>query len=175
MSVDPPLRLLRLDDAQALADLWTRNREHLAPWSPVRPESFYTPEGQRAAIAEKLRRHDDGTGVPCAIVDGDAVVGELTLGDIVRGALQNTYVGYWLAQDATGRGLATRAVASALTHAFDDLDLHQAQAATLVHNHRSRAVLERNGFEQVGRAPRFLHIEGRWQDHLLFHRLAPGA
>jgi ribosomal-protein-alanine N-acetyltransferase len=33
------------------------------------------------------------------------------------------------------------------------------------------AVLSRAGFEQIGRAPQYLRIAGRGQDHLLFQRI----
>ena len=43
-------RPLVLDDAPALAAAYVRNREHLGRWDPVRPESFFTAEGQAAHI-----------------------------------------------------------------------------------------------------------------------------
>ncbi len=62
--------------------------------------------------------------------------------------------------------------AEVLGLAFGELGLHRVEAATLVDNHRSQAVLARNGFTRIGFAPRYLMIAGRWQDHLLFQRLA---
>ena len=64
-----------------------------------------------------------------------------------------------------------RAVQAALAHARDDLGLHRVQAATLVHNTASQRVLAATGFTPIGRAERYLHIAGEWQDHLLFQRL----
>jgi [ribosomal protein S5]-alanine N-acetyltransferase len=34
-------------------------------------------------------------------------------------------------------------------------------------------VLAHNGFTLIGLAPSYLEIAGRWQDHLLFQRVAP--
>ena len=76
-----------------------------------------------------------------------------------------------MAQDQTGQGFATQAVGEAVAYAFEQLGLHRVQAGTLVHNEASQGVLARNGFEQFGLAPRYLEIEGAWQDHLLFQRL----
>lgn len=36
-------RPLSLDDTAALIELVRRNRDYLAPWQPVRDQSFYTP------------------------------------------------------------------------------------------------------------------------------------
>ena len=36
----------------------------------------------------------------------------------------------------------------------------------------SQRVLEKNGFERIGLARRFLRIDDEWRDFLLFQRLA---
>jgi ribosomal-protein-alanine N-acetyltransferase len=160
------------EDSTALADLLVRNREFLAPWSPLRADGHETVEGQRSDIALVLDRHQRGEAAPFVILDDDGgVAGRLTLSGIVRGPFRSCAMGYWLSADRTGRGLATRAVAAALGHAFDELGLHRVQAETLVHNTASQRVLARNGFLQYGLAPRYLEIAGRWQDHVVFQRL----
>ncbi|WIB16481.1 GNAT family N-acetyltransferase [Curtobacterium sp. MCPF17_050] len=167
-----PIRLVSPEDSTALADLLVRNREFLAPWSPIRADGHETVEGQRSDIALVLDRHQRGEAAPFVILDDDGgVAGRLTLSGIVRGPFRSCAMGYWLSEDRTGRGLATRAVAAALGHAFDELALHRVQAETLVHNTASQRVLARNGFLQYGQAPRYLEIAGRWQDHLMFQRL----
>jgi [ribosomal protein S5]-alanine N-acetyltransferase len=57
--------------------------------------------------------------------------------------------------------------------AYGTCGLHRLQAATLVHNVGSQRVLAHNGFTLIGPAPSYLEIAGRWQDHLLFQRVAP--
>jgi ribosomal-protein-serine acetyltransferase len=59
-------------------------------------------------------------------------------------------IGYWLAADAQGRGLMTRAVAACLDHAFAAWDLHRIEIRAAPDNARSRAVPERLGFVQEG-------------------------
>jgi [ribosomal protein S5]-alanine N-acetyltransferase len=80
-----------------------------------------------------------------------------------------------VASEANGRGVATEAVRQILAVAFETLGLHRVQAATLPHNAGSQKVLARNGFERIGHARSYLHIDGRWQDHILFHRVADPA
>ena len=156
-----------------MAALLAANREFLAPWDPVRPESFFTEEGQRDALGKALTDHERGLGVPLVVLDDEgALAGRLNITGIVRGAFRSADLGYWVAHSANGRGLATAAVAEAKRLAFEELGLHRLQAATLLHNAASQKVLARNGFEQIGMAPEYLHIAGRWQDHLLFHVLA---
>jgi ribosomal-protein-alanine N-acetyltransferase len=161
------------DDAPILAGLVRTNREFLAPWEPVRGEEYFTDAGQRVSIGASLAEHERGRGLPCVIVDGDGtVVGRVNLNNIVRGASQSASLGYWLAQSAGGRGIATAAVRDIVRVAFGELGLHRIQADTLVHNAASQRVLERNGFVRIGLAPRYLKIAGRWQDCILHQLIA---
>jgi ribosomal-protein-alanine N-acetyltransferase len=166
-------RLIEPGDADALADAVRRSREYLAPWEPVRPDHYFTVEGQRESIADSLARYDAGTMLPHVILDeAGAVVGRINLNNIVRGPFQSASVGYWLAEHATGRGLATAAVAALAGLAFGDQGLHRLEAGTIPENTRSQAVLRRNGFVRFGYAPRYLAIAGRWTDHILYQLLA---
>jgi len=169
----PACRLITLDDARGLADLVRTNREFLAPWEPLRDDSYFTEAGQRASIGASLAEHDRGRGLPYVITDGaGSVVGRVNLNNIVRGAFQSASLGYWLAEAAGGRGIATAAVREISRIAFTELGLHRLQADTLEHNVASQRVLERNGFVRIGWAPRYLRIAGRWQDCILHQLLS---
>ncbi|MGJ9425914.1 GNAT family N-acetyltransferase [Nesterenkonia halotolerans] len=163
---------MTLEDAAALAAVQRRSRQFLAPWEPMRADAYFTAEGQRADISAALGRHDRGEAMPWVILDGQGdIAGRVTLNGIVRGPFQSCSMGYWLAQDQTGKGLATEAVRDAVMFAFKELDLHRVQAETLVNNVASRRVLLRTGFNQYGLAPKYLRIAGQWQDHLMFQRI----
>lgn len=161
-------RLITLDDAQAVTDLLNANREFLEPWMPRRDEEFFTVEYQRGLIADAVLHHEAGAAVQHVVLDDGVVAGHIKLSGIVRGALQGCSVGYWVDARRNGRGLASAAVGEMVRVAFEDLGLHRVQAETLVHNTGSQRVLERNGFARIGLAPDFLHIDGRWQDHILY-------
>ncbi|MEQ4518661.1 GNAT family N-acetyltransferase [Pseudarthrobacter sp. B907] len=168
---DVHIRLLRGSDAERLGAAYRRNRDHLAPWEPVRTAEFVTTEGQRANIVGKLGMFAAGTGVPWILLAGDRAVGAITLSGIVRGPFRSANLGYWVDQDVTGQGVGSAAVAHVVEVASGPLDLHRIQAATLPHNAASQAVLRRAGFQEIGLAPEYLQIAGFWQDHLLFQRI----
>src|SRR3954449_4636485 len=133
--VMPPVtRPLTLDDVEALAALYAENREFLAPFQPLRPDSYFTPAGQRESVEALLAQAATGSAVPLVIVDGGVVAGAITIASIIRGAFQSCSVGYWLAQRAQGRGLATAALGESAELAFGDLRLHRMQAETSTHN-----------------------------------------
>ena len=117
-------------DARALAEAFQKNRTHLAPWEPIRPDKFYTVQGQQEMITRQRRELSAGTGLPMVLVCKDEVVGLLTLSSIVRGAFQNAHLGYWVDQDLQGSGIMTAAVAAAVNIARRDLALHRLEAAT---------------------------------------------
>jgi [ribosomal protein S5]-alanine N-acetyltransferase len=162
------IRPLVPQDGEELAALYATNRDFLAPFEPSRPPAFFTAEGQR----ERLARQLEGETHPFAILDGDAIAGTVNLFNIVRESLQSGTIGYWVDHARNGRGLATGAVREILGYAFGALVLHRVEAATLVHNVSSQRVLEKNDFERIGLARRFLRIDDEWRDFLLFQRLA---
>ena len=173
------LRIATLDDAAGLADAYNRSWDHLRPWEPDRPERWFTPAGQEERLRASLERYKNGQIVPWLLVEADLVVGAITLNDIVPGPFRSASLGYWLAVDAVGRGLATRAVEAVAEIADTELRLHRIEASTLTNNVASQRVLDRAGFQQIGFAPTYLHIDGRWQDCNLYQRIlntrSPGA
>jgi ribosomal-protein-alanine N-acetyltransferase len=162
------IRSVRPADCEELAALYLANRDFLAPFEPVRPPEFFTADGQRDRLERQL---DSGTH-PFAILDDGAIAGTVNLFNIVRESLQSGTLGYWVDHRRNGRGLATGAVAAIVDYAFEDLDLHRVEAATLVDNVTSQRVLEKNDFERIGLARRFLRIDDEWRDFLLFQRVA---
>ncbi|SDJ46441.1 GNAT family N-acetyltransferase [Nonomuraea jiangxiensis] len=165
------LRLITEQDADALADAYVRNRDHLLPWEPRRPADFFTPQGQADRLKDVLDQYARGQAVPWALADGDLVVGRVTLNTIVRGPFLNADLGYWVDGGYTGRGLATEAVVAVCRIADEILGLHRIAASTLLHNESSQSVLRRTGFELVGTAPNYLEIDGRWQDCRIYQRI----
>ena len=165
------LRSIRDTDAAALAEAYRAERTHLEPWEPRRDERFFTAIRQRELIGRELDAAASGTALGLVLVAGEQVVGRVTLSGIVRGPFRSANLGYWIAAGRTGRGLMTAAVDAVAQMAADARGLHRLQAATLLRNARSQAVLRRCGFTEIGVASEYLNIDGRWQDHLLFQRI----
>jgi ribosomal-protein-alanine N-acetyltransferase len=135
------------------------------PFEPVRDDRFFTIDGQRERI-------ESDASHPFAILAGSRIAGTVTVSNVVHGPFQNANLGYWVADRLSGRGLATTAVGQVVEIAFGELGLHRLEAATLVDNVPSQRVLEKNGFEPIGLARRYLQVAGDWRDHLLFQRTA---
>lgn len=165
------IRPLQQDDGAAMAATYRRNREHLEPWDPVRPESFFTEEGQAAEVARQLEDREQDKRHTYVLWHGPEIAGRIAINNVVRGVLQSATLGYWVDHGHTRRGLATALVEHAVVQAREELGLHRLEAGTRPHNEASQAVLRRSGFAQYGTAERFLFIHGEWTDHVLFQRI----
>jgi ribosomal-protein-alanine N-acetyltransferase len=169
------VRPLRLRDAVAWSELRVRNEAWLAPWDGRQPGLPPTPWEERhtpstfAAMMRVLRREaKEGRTLPFAITyDGD-LAGQVTVGNVVRGAFQSASVGYWVDAQLAGRGITPTALALVVDHCFGPVGLHRVEANVRPENAPSRRVVEKLGFRLEGEHPRFLHIDGDWRDHLGF-------
>ncbi len=169
---DIVLRPIAEDDAAALARAYVRNREHIAPYEPIRPEAFYTEAWHAERFPAFAEDRAAGRMERWLLVDGDdEVYGSVTMSGIEYGPFRNARLGYWVDGSLGGRGLATRSVSAVCDYARDGLRLHRIEAGTLVDNVRSQRVLLKCGFEQIGMSPKHLNIWGEWRDHNLYHRI----
>ena len=164
------LRPISLEDAPALAAAYARNREHLAPWDPPRPDDFWTAEGQRARIATELDAVADRRQAAWLVWRGGEMVGRVALQNIVLGPFRSAALGYWVDASHTGRGVATWAGEHACTEALQ-FGLHRVEAGTMLANRASQVVLGRLRFTRFGTAERYLFVGGAWQDHHLYQRI----
>jgi len=101
-----------------------------------------------------------------------ALVGGLTLANIRRGVAQAGSIGYWIGLPYMRKGYMTAAVRAVIPFAFATLRLHRLEAACIPTNIGSIKLLEKTGFVREGYAREYLCINGTWQDHLLYGRLA---
>lgn len=157
-------------DAADVAALLVTQRAHLAPWDPRREPAFYTRDGQRSRLSRAERERAAGTSFRFLIREDGELAGEVSLTNVVRRSFQSANLGYWVAAERCGRGIATAAVRAVCALAFDELGLHRLEAGTMLHNVGSQIVLDRNGFTPFGVAVDYLRIAGAWRDHVLFQR-----
>ncbi|MFB5679211.1 GNAT family N-acetyltransferase [Paenibacillus terreus] len=168
------LRPLRMEDAPTLLDLRCANKDYLAPFEPLREESFFTLAGQQQFLMQRMQSEESGSGCQFGIftMEDDRLIGTIAVSNIVRGVAQYADVGYMMAQSEQGKGHMTAAVKLIVQYSFKGLGLHRLQAATLLHNKGSQRVLEKAGFQEEGIARKMLCINGEWQDHRRFALLA---
>ncbi|SEN46450.1 GNAT family N-acetyltransferase [Lihuaxuella thermophila] len=161
------LKFLELSDAEALLRLELKNRDFFQRYTALRDDDFYTLEGQRDRIRKnnELKNLDRLYSFGIYLLETGELIGNITLSEVVRGALQSGWIGYALDQDHNGKGYMTEAVRLVVSYAFDVLRLHRIEAGVMPHNLASIKVLEKAGFHQEGIAKKNVKINGRWEDH----------
>ena len=93
------IRPLAVGDATEFAEAVVANRAHTEPWKPIHAEAHYTRAGQVETLRRDVEAWDVGTGYAFAVLDrarGDAIIGRIALGNVVRGAWRNATLGYWV-------------------------------------------------------------------------------
>lgn len=163
------LTLLTPQYAQHLAHYRCENQAHLAPWEPLREQDYFTLAGAEQSAQTALDLYFAGTAVQLIALTPaqDEIVGICSLTNIIRGPFQACYLGYSIAENCQGQGLADEMLASALNYAFNELTLNRVMANFMPSNARSETLLMKLGFEREGFAKRYLQIAGQWQDHVL--------
>jgi [ribosomal protein S5]-alanine N-acetyltransferase len=101
-----------------------------------------------------------------------ALVGVFNFSEIVRGAFQSAYLGYYAFAPHQGSGYMSEGLALALDHAFRTLKLHRIEVNIQPTNQRSLTLAERAGFTREGYSRRYVKIGGRWRDHVRHALLA---
>ncbi|MEV7441526.1 GNAT family N-acetyltransferase [Streptomyces sp. NPDC091204] len=149
----PRLELLRFDHAPAVLDFERENRAYFAASVPDRGDDYFArfDERHHALMAEQ----DAGLCRFHVLVDDSgAVVGRVNLVDLAEGSAE---LGYRIAEQAAGRGVATAAVREACDLAATAYGLTTLRAVTTLDNPGSRAVLARTGFVPAGE----IRLDGR--------------
>jgi ribosomal-protein-alanine N-acetyltransferase len=167
------LRPYRRGDARAWSETRRANEAWLARWEPTPYGSWFdlnSPAAFRSVYADLRRAARQGSAMPFAVclVSGsdERLVGQLTLGNIVRRAFCSGYAGYWIDSRVAGRGVIPTALALAVDHAFAAGGLHRVEVNIRPENQPSRRVVEKLGFRQEAYHERYLHIDGEWRDHI---------
>lgn len=140
------LELVRADHADALLAFERENREYFAAVIPDRGDDYFAQFAARHA--QLLERQDAGTDYFHVVVtESGEILGRVNLVEVENGSAE---LGYRIARDAAGQGLATGAVAEIRELAKTAYGLTALRAKVTLDNPASHRVLERNGFVATG-------------------------
>jgi ribosomal-protein-alanine N-acetyltransferase len=163
---DPPpagarvrLRVLERSDREEFLALARESRQLHRPWT-------YPPE--RADQFDDLfarSRRDDFVCLLAIALESEDIAGVFTISQIVRGAFQSAYLGYYANARYARQGMMREAMEQVLDHSFGALALHRLEANIQPGNGPSIALARGAGFRLEGFSPRYLLIGGQWRDH----------
>ncbi len=129
------------------------------PWA-------YPPSTQQAFV-DYLQRSQSERHVSLLVCEtsSGAIAGVINLNEIIRGAFQSAFLGYYAHANFAGRGYMTAGLGLALQYAFSGLRLHRLEANIQPANQPSIRLVKRCGFRLEGLSPSYLCINGEWRDH----------
>jgi ribosomal-protein-alanine N-acetyltransferase len=153
------LRYLATADRDDFLALVRESRDLHRPWAypPERTDQFDD-------LMARCGR-DDSLCVLAIDRETGAIAGVFTVSQIVRGAFQSAYVGYYASAAFAGRGYMRDALRLIVDFAFGPLALHRLEANIQPGNAASIALAKSAGFRLEGFSPRYLLIGGQWRDH----------
>ena len=160
------LRRWRIEDVPAVTAACQDGE--IARWLALVPQP-YTEEHARFYVEECIRAAEDRR--PLAIADASTgeVVGSI---DMHINRLQTGHVGYWVAAEARGRGVATDALRALSRWAFGSLGLGRVELVTDPENIASQRVAEKAGFQREGvLRSMLLNRDGSRRDGVIFSLL----
>jgi len=140
------LRPWRRGDGRALWDAIDGSREHLAPWMPWLDDTRNPDDAEEYAIRAGARwqvREDLAVGI--FERESGRVLGGSGLHRI-EWPVRRFEIGYWVRQDAEGRGYVQETVMLLTRMAFDHLNARRIEIRMDTRNERSRRIPERLGF-----------------------------
>ena len=155
--------------SRALAAFYQKNREFFRPFNPARDEEFFTEAYQRQVLEQEHLAWQQRTSYRFYIFlphDPETIIGIIGLNNVVWGGFRSCFLGYKLDQEHTNRGYMTMAVNLVTDYAFRELGLHRIEGNVMPRNLASRRVLEKCGYVNEGLSPRYLQINGVWEDHI---------
>lgn len=143
------LRPFRAEDAPAVAAACQDTE--IQRWIPMIPVPYAEADSRRFILLT-LQAWHDGTGYEFAIADAatDRYIG--SIGIHIGPNARRHAIGYLVAPEARGRGVALRALRLATHWGFEELGIERLALWTLPGNVRSQVVAERAGFRFEGLA-----------------------
>lgn len=119
------------------------------------------------AQVEPARLRGDRVELAVTDPEGSQILGAVTLWSVNR-RHRNAMANYWVAADARGLGVATRALRLLAQWSFEQLGLARLQLFIDPENDRSRAVAERCGFVHEGTLRPHGERDGQRHDSLVY-------
>ncbi|MGV3522829.1 MAG: GNAT family N-acetyltransferase [Candidatus Sericytochromatia bacterium] len=144
-------------------------RAYLTPWNPSMRPVFFSEAHQREKLRQERKQMHAHDLLKFWLVSQtapeSAFIGHVAFSNLVFGAFQSCFLGYSIAAEHRGRGYAAEAIAAGLELVFGTLQMHRVEANIMPRNTASVRVVQKLGFVCEGLSPKYLKINGVWEDH----------
>jgi ribosomal-protein-alanine N-acetyltransferase len=149
--------LTAVESSKRLHRLWVQ--------PPSTPSRFASYVRRFSGPRSRDSRHATHVGLLVCRRGDNAPVGVFNFSEIVRGAFQSAYLGYYGFAEHGGQGYMSEGLALVLRVGFGTLRLHRIEVNVQPANTPSISLVRRGGFTREGYSRRYVKIAGRWRDH----------
>lgn len=163
------LRMLSARDAEPLFELIKQSTPQLKAWLPWIKETK-SPEDTLNFIKESFEIYNNRQGITAGVFYDEKIVGVISFNTFDWTANIGA-IGYWLATDATGKGIMTKSVSALTNYGFVELGLNRIEIRAAEHNHTSRAIPERLGYQQEGHLRDAEWLYDHYVNHIVYGML----
>ena len=155
--------------ASGMVNFLCRNRQHFKQTFPARTE-HYTEKFWQLVFTHSKTLADNQQSLYLLLTlnnQPNNIIGNIVFDGIIRGALQAGYLGFKIGKNYEHQGFMCEALDAVINLLFSDWNIHRIMANYRKGNGESEKLLRKLGFQQEGIAKDYLHINGKWRDHIL--------
>jgi ribosomal-protein-alanine N-acetyltransferase len=163
--------VLEPGDYATWKNAWANLPEPANRWTrPKRSGTELTRASYRSLLLQQWRNREADQFYHLAVFQraSGALIGGVSLMDVMRGVSQNAYLGYSIFSPYWRQGFGREAVGALLKIGFEDLKLHRIEAGIEPRNLRSRALARSLGLRHEGCKRRCVHLRGEWVDLAIY-------
>jgi len=165
------LRIAQPEMVEEILEFRTRNRSFLQPWLPLQHDKAFQRDFYLEFLEAEHKEWKEGKTFRWMVSlpeKPNHIIGDIRFSNVIRGVFQNAFLGYVQDEKACGHGYMQEALTKSIWYLFALEGLHRVQANIMPRNTPSLKLVERIGFQEVGYSPRYLNINGVWEDHKHF-------
>lgn len=166
--------ILRVEDeskAQAVLDMYLRNKEIFEAFEPTRPNDFYTKEYHEIMLKREFLSFGIGNFLRYYIYRSNNlnnIIGAVNFNFLNTGNDYYAEVGYKVDRLFQNQGIAYEAVYACLLVIRDDYGFKRVDARIHPDNHASIHLVEKLGFTFLRLEPQSAHVNGKYVDLLRY-------
>ncbi len=164
------MELLCMDHAGELFHLTNKNREYLREWLPWL-DSINSSLDTGVFITSMIDKFENHGSPNFAIIYNKSICGVTGFHKIDKQHNIGS-IGYWLAQEHTGKGIATSTTQELLTIGFENYGLNKIEIHCAEGNTKSRAIPERLGFKFEATLRQCEWLYSKYVNHAIYSLLA---
>lgn len=179
------LKTLDKKYAKNVLRYYEENKDFFEPLDPKKSESFFTLEEQtnilnveenelkngrqiRFYIFLKDKENTNFTNKLFRSKNEEKIIGSIAFSNIIGGVFSSCFLGYKLHKNYLRQGFMSEALSASISYIFNEVGLHRIEANIMPGNEASLNLIKSLGFIREGYAPKYLKINGKWEDHIHF-------